>query len=138
MEIKNAKDARDSLKKLLSTEKLIEDAFYSDYGVSGDDWTALLQIKEKLDGFYDLLLTEIIISQLISQMICSAFRSEEARFNVQGTIKSYYESIILSRIESIIEVCKTWKFDDYRAVNFEKEVIEVMEPMIDFFTVNAP
>ena len=134
MEIKNHGDAIKGLKKLLSTEEIIEDAFYSDYDVSPDDWTDLLRIKERLLAFYDCILTDTLFYQLNYHMYRTGFLSEEDKLNVQKITKSFYQDVILKKIESIIKVCKTWKFNDYRGANFQREVIEVMEPMLDFFS----
>lgn len=134
MKIENRVDAVEGLKKLLSTEKIIEDAFYSDYNVSADDWTDLLRLKERLLAIYDQMLAETLFAQLISHMFHTGFLSEEDKLDVQKITKSFYQDMFLKNIESIMKVCRTWKFDDYRGANFQREVIEVMESIYDVFS----
>lgn len=135
MKIETRNDAVDSIDKLLDTINPLIDSLAKSYDTNTDDWALLYRFFERLWACKSLLHCEYTTSFLISFIGNTLiFSNEEERFQLQKNTNSFFRDVLICNIEAFIKACKTWKFSDYRCINFQQEVKETMESILDFYS----
>ena len=127
----NWQTMRDMLSKLMREPSTLLDAFSYGSGVGPDDWAKMRVYQERLFTISDLVYIEADFAYLLLDI--SETGNDKAQFLVEKALYSFVDEYLLSSINSLIEVSKTWRFDDYRAINFQQEVKEKMTELLNFY-----
>ncbi len=131
MKIETITDALDSVMKLCKNGYTLSDALSEDYDGGLDDWTALSRYTEKLWALTDLMTIE---ATYVLHYKHIKFDNEEDKFEFQKDVNYVYKGFLIRNINRLIDTCRTWKFDDYRCVNFQKETKETMDVLLEFYS----
>lgn len=136
MIIENLKNALTSLQNLSDTAELLCDSLMNSYDNDDiNDWVTLERYQEKIFTCVNLLFCEqTVVNITLIFVKNSTSIDEETRFTFQKEINSFYQDRLIAFIKGIIRTCKSWKFTDYRCINFQQEVKEIMEALLDFQT----
>lgn len=94
------------------------DAMGDDYDVSGDDYRKICRIFEKMYFFGDMVSFYGGIMLLMDDM-----ETDKDRFEVQK-FSSKWEKYLEERLESLIKIGRTWKYEDYRCIDLMRRTTE--------------
>lgn len=96
------------------------DSRNANFDMDDNDFIMLRRLFERLIYFPDIVNICLDFSYLISVM-----ESEKDRFEVQKK-QQYHINNFQREIESFIECGRSWKFEDYRCVDWERRLVEFM------------
>lgn len=84
------------------------------------DYTSLGRLLERLMYFSFLVRVTLGFNELVSQM-----ENEKDRFEVQKFQKNFID-FFGDEIDSFIRCGRSWKFEDYRCIDWEKRLVDYM------------
>lgn len=127
-------EALDAVCSLCDDADRLSDIFASG-DVSSNDWGKMCRYLDKLSAMRDIICVEsdFALSVFAVGRACREIEDEKSRFLAEKALKEvrehyfqYKKDILLSRIDSLINISKTWSFEDYRGIEFQKDVKKVM------------
>lgn len=144
MKIEKPDDAVSAIEKLFDIADMIKKALSEDVIECAHDVDDLIRIEtmfEMVAECSDLAMTEwIFVPEFIKVVQFGEFNkpidknSKDPKFTIMKSINEFYTNILIANINSLIKVSRTWKIYDYRGANFQRDVIETMEPILAFYS----
>ena len=119
------------LNKLLDDCIKLRDTFFHDLSVGDNDYANLRIYLERLLSIKQLMLIESDFVILLLEI--SDTENDKALFLVEKALHNFVDVHLLPSIDRLIEISKTWRFEDYRAINFQQEVKEKMTELLNFY-----
>lgn len=92
-----------------------------------EDLLALRRIWERCWYFADFVNINYDFMDLVSEM-----ESEKDRFEVQK-IQKCYKDKLSEEIKGLIDCGRSWKFEDYRCIDWTKQLVEFMQRVKETF-----
>ena len=117
MNIVDVFDAISGFRKEISD---LIDVMANDYEVSGDDYRKIYRMFEKMYYFNDMVFFYGDTLILVDEM-----ETDKDRFGVQK-FSSGCEKYLNEELETLIEIGRTWKYEDYRCIDLMKRLTEFL------------
>lgn len=131
MKIENRKDAFDSVSKLKVRGISLCETLGQEYDVDENDFINVARFVERLSACLALMTCESTIAFLVAHCV---YNNEDENFEVQREINFIYQKVIIREMELLANVSTTWEFIDYRLINFQKDIKEIMDNLVDFYS----
>lgn len=126
----------DDLKELINYASNIIDSMTNEDDISTvNDWVKLSRIREKLLKLFDLFRVETDFVSVLFEMDKMKISEEDSKwsFPSEKFFKTFRKKIILDDIEQLVDISKSWRFDDYRSQNFQNELRQKMEVLREIY-----
>ena len=96
-----------------------------------DDYTRLVMVNGMLQRLQDLIHTENIFYSMIGD--CIDAKNEKGKEITVSGGRIFQQNILIPLVEDLFDVSKTWKFDDYRAINFQSDLRDTMKLLMNHY-----
>lgn len=137
MDLNNPIERRDLVIELLQHLNSVSDSIHEkdflDYIL---DVRMLDRIGEKLLALFDLLRAENSFGYALDVEMEKMKTSEEDSkwtFPVEKALNYFTKDVLFENIKVLIDVSRSWEFDDYRARNFQNDLRQKMEMLRDWY-----
>lgn len=109
----NCYELRDDAEELIKSRN-------TNFDMSDQDFITLRRLFERILYFPDMVNIVLDFSDLISVM-----ESEKDKFEIQKR-QQYYIKNLKGEIDTFLTCGRSWKFEDYRCVDWEKRLVNFM------------
>lgn len=120
MAYENVREIQNDIDNLCSEAEKLIDSLGDDPDSDTNDWTKMQRVWEKI-GFLEYRIE--VVSDFI--VLIYDIENEKEKFKVQKTAQYHYKDFEKT-LGRILEICRLWKFRDYRCIDWIKRLSETI------------
>ena len=133
MNLDDVEERLDLVDDLIHYANSIIDGIIDDPDIN--DWRTIHVFREKLFELRDLIAIEYGCYYTLCDMNDMKQSDEDSKwtFPLEKFFNDYVKRCFWETIEVLVNISRAWKFNDYRARNFQNELRQKMEMLRDWY-----